>query len=466
MEGFSIPSYTLSQDADRVYIDITAANASTTPNIAVEGRIFGFHLEPYYLPLVLPHPVTRPDSDSETLQSTPLDAASNSSSPGEVQRFRVTLYKTQRGEQWSGLEQLQPQLLPEEQLKQALADVEQSKGFFQPAPTTSADGSDEAAQALLQQALRRQGLTTVNDDDGEAQIDASSTKAGGVKSNRKGPSYGFGFQSKFSGFLIPAGCADPRNVLEVPDPDVVEPAAREQTALTAEEERWDEGIYMDNFLDVDGELTHLLRFKPTLPSAAPTPNTTSPDSTLDLETSGLLLQLLFALSYDERTNDGDPTVESGWTLAKLSRSLSASTLPQVSSSLEELVASTLVGCVRRALTMPLYRHWELSIACIHDTLLRLEAGKTHVGYCLDEVASRLEAGEDAILCRLCEVWIKPLIAQRPSDAQLQSLSRAIREVMQQGAVVTKENVGGEEWDLEVLERAAQQALEDGEGGFV
>jgi len=38
--------------------------------------------------------------------------------------------------------------------------------------------------------------------------------------------------------------------------------------------------------------------------------------------------------------------------------------------------------------------------------------------------------------------------------------------MKRPGVITKERVGGERWDLEVCERAAKEAYESGEGGFV
>ncbi|TKY89049.1 hypothetical protein EX895_001580 [Sporisorium graminicola] len=483
MDGFTVPDFQVSQDADHVYIDVSCqSNAAGMPNIAVEGRIFGFHLDPYYLPLVLTGAVTRPDSDAEALRISAQDDTSRiSSSQSRGTAFRVTLNKINRGERFEGLEQVQPQLLPEDQLKQALVDAEQSKGFFQP-PSGDGTGSvdvglsagnsaavDEAAKALLQQALKSQGLTTMNDDGGEAamSLDASSEMAKAGPSTG-GLSWGFGWKSTFKGALVPAGCADTRNVLEVSDPGSVEPGQREQAATAFEEQRWDEGIYMDNFLDIDGELAHLMQFQPRIPSSTASSKPSIEDHAVDVEALALLLQLLFAYSYDERTNEGDPTVESGWTIVKLSRSLAASTLPSTppGAPLESVVSSTLIGCVRRALTVPLYRHWELALACIHDALRRLDAGEACVRTCLDQIASRLEEGEDVILCRLSEIWLAPLIAHLPTQAQSEALAACIRRVMQQEDGVTKESVGGERWDLQVLEQAAKQALEDGEGGFV
>ncbi|EST09081.1 SHQ1 protein [Kalmanozyma brasiliensis GHG001] len=465
MDGFEIPDFQVSQDDNHVYVDVSCPNGDVgargaTPNVAVEGRIFGFHLEPYYLPLVLP---------GAAILSN-VDDAVHSSHDGR-RHYRVTLNKLQPGERFEGLDQLQPQLLPEDQMKQALADAEQSKGFFQPTggDASSTRAMDDAAKSLLQQALRSQGLTAVNDEDGEAAIDASAMQAGSAapsSATAGAQGHGFGFRSSFRGSLIPAGCADTRNILEVPNPEAVELAQREQAALAFEEQHWDEGIYMDNFLDIDGELAHLLRFQPSIPaSTASGTSSLVDDSHHVMEALALTLQLLFAYSYDERTNEGDPTVESGWTIAKLSHSLAASAPPRTTSAttLESVVSATLIGCARRALTVPLYRHWNLTLACIHDTLLRLEAGATHVKHCLHQIAERLEEGEDPILCRLSEVWLTPLLAEMPDDGESRRLAACVRL---QAGELTKDKVGGERWDLEVVEQAAREAYDEGEGGFV
>lgn len=492
MDGFSVPEFQATQDEGHVFIDVRCVarmaggwTGRQKPNIAVEGRIFGLHFDAYYLPLVLPGSVTRPDSDAEAVRLVQAAKCESSSSKEHVS-WRVTLNKVQPGEHFDGLEQVQPQLLPEDQLKHALMDAEQSKGFFEP-PLASATSSavgvravegasvDEAARALLQQAMQKQGLTSVNDDDGEGSMEdrmpvmqnvGPTNKVSSVESGG-GLGFGFGWKGSFGGALIPGGCADKRNVLEVCDPKSVDPVEREKRAIAFEEERWDEGIYMDNFLDIDDELAPVLRFQPTIPPRTTSSAASSADASVDVETIALVLQLVFAYSYDERTNQADPTVESGWTIAKLSRCLSSSVPahPTNSTSLESVILSTLIGCVRRALTMPLYRHWQLAIACIHDTLHHLDAGQSHLIDCLVAIESRLKTGQDDVLCRLAEIWLAPLIAHVPTTAHLDVAATCIRSVMRTGRVITKENVG-QQWDLQVLEEAAQQAYQDGEGGFV
>ncbi|VDK56002.1 unnamed protein product [Anisakis simplex] len=78
-----------------------------------------------------------------------------------------------------------------------------------------------------------------------------------------------------------------------------------------------------------------------------------------------LLDILFAYLYDLRTNDGEHNCESGWTIAKLSASLSY--LVRWPTARQALIAS-----VRRSLCYPLYRHWDLGmqILCDLKSLLR------------------------------------------------------------------------------------------------
>uniref|UniRef100_A0A7S2MZ90 Shq1 C-terminal domain-containing protein n=1 Tax=Haptolina brevifila TaxID=156173 RepID=A0A7S2MZ90_9EUKA len=81
-----------------------------------------------------------------------------------------------------------------------------------------------------------------------------------------------------------------------------------------------------------------------------------------------LVDLLFAYAYDVRTTEGESTVESGWTIRRLSC---------LFSWLEEFdsVVEVSLACVRRSLTYPLVRHLGLACALLRDVeqILRLGA---------------------------------------------------------------------------------------------
>jgi protein SHQ1 len=267
---------------------------------------------------------------------------------------------------------------------------------------------------------------------------------------------------------------DTRNILEVSDPAATPLPERELVAEAFEEERWDEGYYMENFLDQEGEVAYLLQYAPNLASsiagssaqemtrtATPTPTPTQTN-----EVSCLLIELLSALSYDDRTNEGEQTVESGWTIAKLSRSLSASASASDSATLEAAMERTVRSYIRRVLTVPLYRHWELALQCLHDAASHLCAGRQHMRYCLEQILLRLETHQDPVLSRLAQIWIEPLLSHILPDEQLMKLGNTLLQMLQESSVVSKASVSGDRWDLEVLEEAAKRSLETGQGGFV
>jgi len=81
-----------------------------------------------------------------------------------------------------------------------------------------------------------------------------------------------------------------------------------------------------------------------------------------------LLDILFAFTYNHLSTMGENTVESAWTICKIS--------PTLSWFVEfQTVKQTLVSCIRRSLAYPLYRHWELSMKVLECTKMLFQLGK-------------------------------------------------------------------------------------------
>ncbi|XP_069697119.1 protein SHQ1 homolog isoform X2 [Periplaneta americana] len=91
-----------------------------------------------------------------------------------------------------------------------------------------------------------------------------------------------------------------------------------------------------------------------------------------------LVDILGAYCYDHRTTEGDPTSESGWTINKLSSTLSWFDEFQT-------VRDVLVALMRRSLCYPLYRSWDLSVAVVKDLQQLLKLGKQMALKCLLEI---------------------------------------------------------------------------------
>ncbi|CAG8631110.1 1995_t:CDS:2, partial [Ambispora leptoticha] len=81
-----------------------------------------------------------------------------------------------------------------------------------------------------------------------------------------------------------------------------------------------------------------------------------------------LVDLLYAYSYNHRVYEGEITVESAWTIGKLSPTISCL---EEFNSLEE----TIIALFRRSLAYPWYRNFELSEKCLDDVYVLLKLGR-------------------------------------------------------------------------------------------
>ncbi|CAG8586768.1 14654_t:CDS:10, partial [Cetraspora pellucida] len=81
-----------------------------------------------------------------------------------------------------------------------------------------------------------------------------------------------------------------------------------------------------------------------------------------------LVDLLYAYSYNNRVYEGEITVESAWTIGKLSPIISCL---EEFNSLEE----TIIALFRRSLAYPWHRNFELSEKCLDDVYVLLKLGR-------------------------------------------------------------------------------------------
>jgi len=161
-----------------------------------------------------------------------------------------------------------------------------------------------------------------------------------------------------------------------------------------------------------------------------------------------LVDLLFAFAYDHRTTLGDATVESHWTIRKVSATLSW--LQQF-----ESVHEAVVACVRRSLAYPLYRHWQLSVQVVRDTQRILELGKRYVLRCLLAMRRALVSEFSSHLNTLyiddyC-CWL-----QRASNRTLRSLAAEV------AAVASTLQKADTAWPLEEYETEARESEQEPE----
>ncbi|KXS10988.1 SHQ1-domain-containing protein [Gonapodya prolifera JEL478] len=127
-----------------------------------------------------------------------------------------------------------------------------------------------------------------------------------------------------------------------------------------------------------------------------------------------LIDILFAYCYDLRTTEGEHTVESAWTICKISSTLCwDARFP----SLPSLLATSF----RRSLAYPLYRSWRLSLLVLDDVRSVLKLGKRAVLKCLLDMKEVMDRHEAAYL--VGRLWVDDYCVwvQSASDKRLRSL---------------------------------------------
>ncbi|KAG5362929.1 Protein SHQ1-like protein [Yarrowia sp. B02] len=155
-----------------------------------------------------------------------------------------------------------------------------------------------------------------------------------------------------------------------------------------------------------------------------------------------LLNLLFAFFYDIRTTFNDHTVESPWTIGKLT--------PQFASLDDSFhtVSEAVVASSRRALTYPLVRSFGLVLEIWKDVSKVIKSGKRAILKVLLELYKLFSVHD--LYYVYADIWLKDYIGwiQYASDKVLESLSEELDKF-----VLTKEMLG---FDLEGWERKAEE----------
>lgn len=117
-----------------------------------------------------------------------------------------------------------------------------------------------------------------------------------------------------------------------------------------------------------------------------------------------LIDILFAYAYDHRTTDGDPTVESSWTVMILTSSLSW--LDNFNPPYDSII-DVIRWNIRRSLIYPYLRVFTLSRKVIDDVCRIIMGGRRRILRCLLQVHLIMERSECHYLFN--KLYIDPLI---------------------------------------------------------
>lgn len=288
----------------------------------------------------------------------------------------------------------------------------------------------------------------------------------------------YGFANQKSG-IFNGRESELHEMAEIPHPETMSLGDRRSSRKKAEDVKFDEEYYLADLFNVE-QIQHLLDYKPpwremflqqredlSAKYEGDSSNETRAQFT-DAEKDQLrrlpnkdylldkeeeislylgLVDIIYAYAYNHRTTEGENTVESCWTIARIS-----STFSWFESFTS--VKDVLISCARRTLAYPLYRHWSLVAAVLQDTKEIFALGRRQILKCLLEIhALCLEEDpwfllNDLYVTDYC-VWI-----QKASHKKLTSLTQSIEQME-----IRKSDLS---WELEELEYAA--TLVQGEEG--
>lgn len=161
------------------------------------------------------------------------------------------------------------------------------------------------------------------------------------------------------------------------------PIQRKQERIVDEMKRFSREQYKMNFVELQVPSGHQnpLRYKPKIFETSMTQeqahllhNLSREQEPAELENLGQneidcgLISILLAICYDVRTTNNDPTCESGWT---------RSILCPLYCYYEQFdnYRDVLVAFLRRVITYPLYRNFELGRTCVRDAIEVLKGGR-------------------------------------------------------------------------------------------
>ncbi|KAG0259829.1 Hsp90 cochaperone shq1 [Mortierella polycephala] len=163
-----------------------------------------------------------------------------------------------------------------------------------------------------------------------------------------------------------------------------------------------------------------------------------------------LVDILFAYSYDLRVSEGDTTVETAWTICKLSASMAA--LDQFTTLRE-----TLLACCRRALAYPLCRNWNLATKVLQDVYVIFKLGRRGILRALLAIKEVLD--HDDVYYIYSKMFIEDYCVwiQSASEKVIRTLAHELHHFQLEKSEL--------DWHLEELETLAMEApeMEEEEG---
>ncbi|KAF8770298.1 protein SHQ1 homolog [Argiope bruennichi] len=422
------PAFDLTQDDKFLIISIQVPYAKFSEyEVHFEDDEFMFFCKPYYLKLNLPGKVVYIDQPKCEYDF-------------EKRIFKVYAPKAQRGEVFEGLDLVNILLKPKKCKVVGTPKIEVLES------TNDVDENDEEFDWSIEQV-------------------PSEDEFGSL--NITGQQCGFANNYSFSVFNLKE---EAQEIFDVSEPQSKTPKTRSIERIQIENKKFDEEHYLADLYN-DEEIQQLILYNPEWVTLYDEIENKPPDDIIKFtseekerlrklpckeylldknqkKTAYLsLIDILFAYAYNKRTTEGENTVESAWTINKISATLS---WLETYSSIQQVAITS----IRRSLIYPLYRHFELSVTILEDVRKIMMLGIKYIMKCLLEIHEMFNLSEPRYI--LNDLFIVDYIVwiQRCPATKLVSLAAALEKVL-----LTKGDIGLNLVDIETLAKVAWMSRE-------
>ena len=384
------PRFSVDQNDEFVFVNIKLSSirfSARNVEIVIDDNLFIFSLPPYYLRLRFPGLLLE-------------DERVKSSFVPKEESIKIQIPKKTTGEHFDDLD-LTAKLLA--RLNEPTAGVVSGNGA-------------ESKRPLIEEVDEGQSVPSMKDLQKEAENfnwEVEQKPAAELSAEELAGHPKYGFNNAYSD-MINATLANGNDINELANPDELKPDDRITQRLIQENLKFDPEYYASDYLiakyepencrikDILGwqspykrlfdKYQSKLAAKPGIGHVPIEFDQAEKDHMADLPRKSYLVDdprpiyytivcLLFAYCYEIRSNEGDSTVESGWSIGKLTPQLSCldSQLLQSTNFTEKSMLRVVVLTMeRRALSYPLVRNYELVKDCWNDVYYVLRCGKRGV----------------------------------------------------------------------------------------
>ncbi|XP_041650908.1 protein SHQ1 homolog isoform X2 [Cheilinus undulatus] len=303
-----------------------------------------------------------------------------------------------------------------------------------------------------------------DEDEDEEEFDWHVEQEIFKESSEEKQKYGFGNQRYGVFARLQEEMGD---VIDVKNPEESTSAERRQARLHAEACAFSPDHYLADLYE-DEEIKRLLKYRPWWTTLSPSTEQEGETSIsfTNSEKEQLrkfnnrsylldkvsrhqvwlsLVDILLAYSYEIRSTAGEHSVESPWTIRKLSGTLC---WLESYNSLQEV----LVSFGRRVLCFPLYRHFSIVSAAVRDTAVILKLGKSCVLRCLLDIHKILRESDPSYILNDLYITDYCIWTQQVKSKRMTALALMLQDVPLQ-----KKDL---ELELEELEEAASMVIEE------